>query len=183
MKKTMRSVIAAMLVVAALFSIACFACADTKTVSQGSPSNGRAVTVTTKTDTSKVYPVVESQVRHQKGISTTVSTSRSVTKTDSVSASITSTFGADCLGLTSSVAAQVGVSTSQSFTVGTTIAFTVGADKESGMYRIEVVFPEKVTSIRVQKWNNGTSNYFDKTATFKMPIANGSFTQLTRYSI
>lgn len=182
MKKSIKSLIALLLIVLTLMSITSMASAATYTYAVGSPTMGKSVTVTTKTTSTKVKPVYESQTQHTKGIATTVTLSRSVTESYSVSASVTSTFGAEFCGMTASASVQVGCSLSQSRTVSTSQSYTVSANTASGKYRIEVVFPTIKCTVRCQKWDGRTNYSYDKTTSFYLPKTNSSYVRFVRYA-
>lgn len=84
-----------------------------------------------------VLPIYESQTKHNKGIETIIELSQSKTLTstsfDSFKASVGNFFF--------NMALEIGISESVSVTLGTSVGYKIPADRNSGRYRIEAVFP------------------------------------------
>lgn len=96
------------------------------------------------TATSKIQPIYETQAEHQKGYTTNLSVTKSVTKTQKASASITVNAGWSFASISSSF--NVGNSQSQSVSAG--VAYTISSSTASGKYRVAIRFPGKSLSYR-----------------------------------
>lgn len=94
-------------------------------------------TLTTNNASSKVVPIIESQAKHTKGTSTTISVSK--TKATSMTSSVDVTAGFNQIAV---LEATVGVAEEQSHSVSASVSYTL-KNEASGKYRIEVVYPGK----------------------------------------
>ena len=125
----------------------------------------------------KVYPVVESQARHVSGTTTTITVSQSVTKSDTASAEFTTGYN----GAFVELSATVGVSHTESMTVGSSVAYTL-KNEPSGLYRIEVVYPRyKVIEKVIDKTPSGDIVKYSNTINFA-PRTSQQYKRCVRYA-
>lgn len=153
----------------------------TKNVTQGSNILRYRVTSTTSTD--KVLALTQTQALHTKGIATTIGIASSVTKKVSSSASVSGTVGPVYVTVSLSLAKKLGDAESASYTVGTSVQYTIPATTASGRYRIEVVFPQDKVSFSVVQQNSsgGLTPMASGTIT-TMPRRDDSYRRLNRYA-
>lgn len=138
-------------------------------------ANYAKVTITEIDD--KVYPIVESQAEHKQGITTTISVNSSVTKTETASASFTTGYD----GMFAKLEAEIGVSYSESMTVGSSVSYTL-TNQQSGKYRIEVVYPRyKVNEKVIKRGQSGVQIVYDKTIQ-TAPKKAGQYKRCRRYA-
>lgn len=136
--------------------------------------------INTKTTSSVVMPIFESQAEHRpiKGATTTISVSKAVTKTSTESASISAKYSLFVLqgDLT------LGLSSSVSNTVTTSISYQLGTNNKAGRYRIETVFPGRTVTYDMYKQTGAkTVKIYSKTISYK-PRKNDSYKRLKRYA-
>lgn len=105
-------------------------------------------------------PIYSSQALHQYGYITTIGISVSQTHSLTASASLTVTGNA----WFGSVSGTMGLSQTQSITVGTSVSYTIPANIATGYYRISTAFPNSKVL-----YETHTAD-FDYTLTFKRTI-------------
>lgn len=134
--------------------------------------------MTTSYVASKIYPLTSSQAKHTKGIGTNLGVSTSQTRTCTASASFTSGYN----GIFISLAAELGVSYSESFTFSTNVGYSIPSSMDSGMYRIIIVFPALRVYRRVfDSSASGNVTIWEKTTTYA-PEAGSQYHDLQRYA-
>lgn len=147
----------------------------------GSPSSGIVCEVTTKVTSKAIKPYYESQTEHNMGIPTTIGVSSGFSSSYSVSASLSATVGASYMGITASATASAGVSESVTYTTTISRSWTVPATTADGLYRIETVFPQFLTRIRIYRYTlTSTTTVVDKTIV--LADKTDSYLRLYRYA-
>ncbi len=181
--KKLKKIVSFVLVISCLLSITIPASAASVTrVISGNSQRGRAMRVTTYSTTAAVYGITSSQALHTKGYTTTIGVSSSVSKSCSASATLSATMGANYRGLALSACGSLGVSEQASFTVASSVNYTIDSKTASGRYRIDVVFPRNKTNFYVYNSTaKGNTTILNKTISF-MPRPHDAYRKLTRYA-
>lgn len=149
----------------------------------GTGKAGKFVRVTTTSTASQIKPLTDTQAQHTMGYTTTISVSSQRTKTATSSATISSTVGATYAGVSLSAATTAGVAESSSYTIGSSVSYTIDPSRSSGKYRIEIVFPSYKTNFFVY-FQDGTlarTTLLDKTIS-TMPAKSDAYYRLNRYA-
>ncbi len=129
-------------------------------------NNGGAVT--------RIEPVYESQARHNSNLTTSIGVSKTVT--DSIGTTGSLSYGLSAWGI--SVASSIGVSESVSQSTTTSVDYILGALNQSGLYRIEIVFPGKKVNFSTHT-NEGM--LVSSRSVSYAPNTDASYRRLSRY--
>jgi hypothetical protein len=133
---------------------------------------------TTSSQPYLVIPVYASQAQHTKGYATTISVSS--TKTNTCTASVSLTAGVDAVFAEFST--TMGVSSSVSYSTGSSVSYHIDANTASGKYRIEHVFPRyKVKQEKIRNDCSGTTVIWSRTITYA-PRVNAAYRRLRHYA-
>ena len=184
MKKTLMRFLSATLFLATLcvaIQPAYAASPGTYYAQNGSPSSGIVCEVTTKVTSKAIKPYYDSQTEHRKGIPTTIGVSSGFSSSYSVSASLSATVGASYMGITASATASAGVSESVTYTTTINRSWTINENIPDGLYRVETVFPQFSTRIRIYRYTlTSTTTVVDKTIV--LADKTDSYLRLYRYA-
>lgn len=129
--------------------------------------NGIFASMNTIIYADEVIPIRSTQAEHKAGATTTLAVSSTVTEESYASASLgyasTTELGVEVAGLASAkfsgtLSSELQIGNSVSYTVGTTVSYTLMEDTEPGLYRMTIVFPRRTVMKKVYGVNSsGTS--------------------------
>lgn len=180
-KSVIRLTISLILVITIIssFAITAFAATHPNTASQDFTSGNRLYNAyMSKTANSMhITPITDTQIYHTQGIPSSISITKSYAETWSGSGEITAGYE----GVFVSLSGTIGVANSTSYSVSTTVGFTIPESRESGYYRIEMRCPKyTVRELLSDITNYGVSTVFQKTLQ-NMPGTNAGYYIIHKY--
>lgn len=128
---------------------------------------------------SKIYPIYETQVQHTKGITTTVTVSKTYSHTFTASSSVSASFKTGFVFTEATINAQGGISTSDTTSIGASIAFTVPASTDNGRYRVEHVHEIYDAIYGSYTLDGASEQVFTK---YSLPGYKDSYTRFIQYA-
>lgn len=139
------------------------------------------------------YPVRSTQAEHREGVTTTLTVTSTVETSSEASGSLGCSASAEVgvglsevadVTLSGTLAAEVGVAFSVSYSLGTSVSYTLDDDIEPGLYRIAIVFPRRTVNKSLYGINTQgiQSTLWSETVTYA-PRENDAYWTVENYEL